>query len=497
MTLLTAIKTFITFVLSFALWNPAAAQTLLPSSPLSDRQRRALNIPLHSPLRMQQQPYVSSEVKALIAPDSALKEMIRMIQSAEREVVMSYFTIWPCAINSKIIFDEIKKRKDYLQQHNKNLSVKIIFDPISYSNVLGLWLSSFHLGDAIAHIADHGFEIKLYNPRQQINRSHVKIFAVDGQEAISGSRNLEDISFGLNPYFNLTEVDLHVRGAAAKQVTDFFYLQWNSDNVLPPRGSINMFDINGNTQRTRNNLKKCFADLNSKNNFDDLRSKISRASNPKSYRCSQVKFVADLPNHYLKHRNLVPQLIDLMREAQSSIQFVNYTFVPIDLMDTGLKELAKRPNIKIEYLTNAELDDVPGDLSILAHRRIEEYGKNHNFKFYSVLGEDPAYDWIDMHRTLKVLHSKIFLVDEKSVAVTSLNMDPLSISMNAESGIFVKDCPDLVSEFNADFRRLKEGAQLMNPGSDYHQRFQDRRLQQPTALRIFREAMAELKKRLL
>ncbi len=145
--------------------------------------------PIH-PINVKSLPYLPADIQVLMANDVTLKHMLRMIRSAENEIVMSYFTIWPCSVASRILFEEIFARKEFLRQQNKELSVKIIFDPINYSNLLGLWLSQFHLGDSIRYFTDQGFEVRLYNPRQHVNRSHAKLFMVDKNEAISGSRNI-------------------------------------------------------------------------------------------------------------------------------------------------------------------------------------------------------------------------------------------------------------------------------------------------------------------
>ncbi len=88
-----------------------------------------------------------------------------------------------------------------------------------------------------SHLLAEGIEIREYHPVQWYrpcrinNRMHDKLFIVDCEHLIVGSRNLEDEHFDLDPCRNYVDRDVYVRGCAAKVAASYFQAKWNSNDV--------------------------------------------------------------------------------------------------------------------------------------------------------------------------------------------------------------------------------------------------------------------------
>jgi len=128
--------------------------------------------------------------------------------------------------------------------------------------------------------------------------------------------------------------------------------------------------------------------------------------------------------------------------------FITPYYVPGDRGVTSLRDHVER-GVRVIILTNslASTNHVAVHSGYSRYRRdIVEAGAELYEARASAASE--LYDGEEALDTL-TLHTKAILIDRRYVFVGSLNLDPRSVAINAEMGLFI-DCEPMVSGFTRD-----------------------------------------------
>ncbi len=385
----------------------------------------------------------------MLAPDSLAARMMLM-QNAKKSIDLQYYEILDDDVG-RIIF------KNALDAADRGVKVRILMDDIGIINQ-DKQLSTLNLHPNI--------EIRVFNPtsyrgswkmvemgfkpESSGRRMHIKSFNVDNCAIIIGGRNLAVEYFGFDLKKIFLDNDLLIVGPVASQLSYEFDAYWNYEKVFSYdklskiskekleviRKGLSTFkiDIEGNPYVSLLEQSQFKKDFDAKG-LDFI--------------FADAKILYDKPQKismdaYDDSTHLVKQLVPYLRAAQKSLYIVNPYFVPNEKMLELFKELRER-GVEIHVLTNSlPSADAPYVYAFYKeyHKRLLDMGVDlHEVKTSAFRGD--AYSHKIKEETghfLEIqLHGKTMLIDEETLIIGSMNLDPRSSYQNAEIVAVVKN----------------------------------------------------------
>jgi cardiolipin synthase C len=166
----------------------------------------------------------------------AFRARLALADLAERSIDAQYF-IWSKDAVGTILLDRLVRAAE------RGVRVRLLIDDIYLTGG----------GSALAALDAHpNVEIKLYNPVGARNplrlgrridfllefgrlnhRMHNKLFVADNQVGVMGGRNIADAYFGVDPKFNVRDMDVIAAGPVVQQLSSGFDTYWNSRWAVP------------------------------------------------------------------------------------------------------------------------------------------------------------------------------------------------------------------------------------------------------------------------
>ena len=293
--------------------------------------------------------------------------------------------------------------------------------------------------------------------RRLNHRMHNKLFIADGVIAVMGGRNIADEYFTRSATNNFIDMDVFVVGPVVRQLAGIFDVYWNSPQAYPVETIIG-------ESADRDAARRAFDHL--VDDGEQMRSVVLPPFDILGYGpiSDDLDFgrlglvwgtataFADRPGKVMARsadeaRSMSAEMnvMDRVMEAKSDVVISSPYFIPGSMGVQAFGDLRKR-NVKVTILTNSlAANDVPlvhtgyaryrvgllrtgVDLYELSPTRIQQ---NERFRLPgSSLGR---------------LHAKMAVIDQSTVYVGSVNLDPRSDSTNTELGLFAR-CPELAKE---------------------------------------------------
>jgi putative cardiolipin synthase len=310
-------------------------------------------------------------------------------------------------------------------------------------------------------------EVRLFNPVsrkgfQSLNflidfkranrRMHNKSFTVDNQVTIVGGRNIADEYFQVNADVEFADFELLGFGPVAPMVSETFDLFWNSARAVPMEAfgrKVTEADLDRirweMVQEIQEAADGVYATAVNSPFLDDL---IQGGIEPI---VAPVTVVTDHPEKIEnpigdEHRILVSELSRLIEEAEKELIIVTPYFVP---RKTGVEFLQaiRAKGVRVVVITNslASTNHVIVHSGYAPYRRalLEAGVELYEAKVNSLANRGAAAPASTERLTL---HTKAFVVDREVLFVGSLNVDPRSIDINTEMGLFLHSV-EAASEF--------------------------------------------------
>ena len=372
----------------------------------------------------------------------ALGARLRLIDLAEQSIDAQYF-IFSGDIAGSLFAASLLRAAD------RGVRVRLLIDDsVAFRG----------LDAEITQLSMHpNMDVRLFNPisrdglvavnfaasfERANRRMHNKSFTVDNAATIVGGRNIAD------EYFRMSEgefIDFEVLGIGpvAADVSESFDLFWNDEFALP----VEAFEIDTDEAefaQLRRELESVMEEqqtgyygraVNSPFVTDLFDRKIEPIF-------AAHKVVTDSPEKLrqsidLELEGLAAELRRVLDEAQEEVIILTPYLVP----GTGGVEIfsdIRARGVRVAFVTNslAATDQVAVHSGYVAYRQallkagIELY----EIKVDALSIAEPESP---ESSNLVALHSKTAVIDRKIMFIGSLNMDPRSIDINSEMGIFL------------------------------------------------------------
>jgi putative cardiolipin synthase len=233
-------------------------------------------------------------------------------------------------------------------------------------------------------MAKYGIEVKYYNVTSLLNifkgqyRNHRKLLIVDGNEVITGGRNIGDEYFDLSDKFNFLDRDIKIRGSIVTHIQDTFNKVWDSKQTRilkrqkepaqndPSYSNSNKGAFGYDHDKFRQDLsnwKRKVIDaiefLTKKDNRfvdEDLRAK-AKSILAREYHgiCNKMSFNSEYPlvgKASRKERVIKHDISERIKNAKEKILFDSPYFIVDDESQSALKE-ALDNQTQVVLLTNS------------------------------------------------------------------------------------------------------------------------------------------------
>lgn len=385
----------------------------------------------------------------------SLEERLQMIEKSKKTIDVEYY-IFNTDTSGRIISQALIKKA------HEGVKVRMLLDYFPARTKF----SPFY-----AHEMErNGIEVKYFNVTSSINlfkgqyRDHRKVLVIDGEEAITGGRNIADEYFDLREDFNFLDQDTLIRGQIVSYIQDTFDVFWNSENSIKlkreerPQISDAIYNTDGSVDefRYRNDLKiynqkiaKAVEFLSvPSDQLEEIRAK-GKAELDGEYNgvCENVSFNSEYPIIGKKNRpeRIIKHDIEhRISYAKESVLIDSPYFVLNDESEASL-ENASNKNVKVTLLTNS-LNSTDAFYVYSAFDTMIKYWINKGIETYIYKGFVPE-NYPTMNDKISHarfgLHAKSFVIDNKDSVIGSFNFDPHSANFNAEMTIACNNNPEL------------------------------------------------------
>lgn len=366
--------------------------------------------------------------------DEALQARIDLIQQAQKEIIMVYYSFGKDATSFQIL--------SLLKEAREKRGVKVYLLIDDYNNKIKK--------PTLGVLEKAGIEIAFYNrfDLQQVqlfsHRMHDKYIIVDYTKLLMGGRNLRDSYYGFGEKL-FSDRDVYIEGPSTYVARQFFIERWNSNRVIAEPTSEKPWRVRraeAALQAARELLKHHpFVKLNTGTQWGSV-----------GTTSSQVNFIHDnvrgSSTPLADVTDTAETYIAEINAANTSIELESPYVVPTKKLWKALKEARKR-NVKIRLLTNSAIS---GD-TVLAQAAYQN-SKKRLLEMGVELWEFEVKD--------VTLHSKSAVFDGKRSIIGSYNLDPRSQNINTETLAVVED-PAIAQELEASMQKKLAYARRIGP----------------------------------
>lgn len=399
---------------------------------------------------------------------ASLKKRLDMISEAKSTIEAEFF-IYDLDDGGRLFTQALVKKA------LEGVKVRIMVD---YS------LPVFQLDKYYAtELKKYGIEVKYYNKSMLLDiigsqfRSHRKSLVIDGEQAMTGGRNIADDYFDLSPEYNFLDTDIYVKGSLAKDFQTSFDMFWNAPITReaptvkppqPPRASALDYDNHSAQQSYEASLAKYNKNMARAHDYvvpnakDQMQLELVQTKGLEllqgevSSICHDSVFAADFPGKGKKTRILYEHLAAQVLDAKHSVQiFSPYVILKKDGKSILSNLLEK--GVKVELLTNS-LYSTDAFYTVSAfYPRIQMWTEQ-GVGVYIYKGEVPAHqnmNGIPGKTARWGIHSKAAIVDNSITMVGTFNMDPRSKNLNSEMVVVCRDNQELAMGLSNEFEKRK------------------------------------------
>jgi len=422
-------------------------------------------------------------------PPSADSPLVRTIQSSTPDPSLTGFRLMPLGFSSLDARIELARHAvhsldvQYYLIHNDRtgrLVMRNLRDAALRGVHVRLLVDDLYTvgGDAMFRglAAFPNVEVRLFNPfccgrgsltskfmaslvdLQRLNhRMHNKLFIADGVVAVMGGRNIADEYFTRNPTSNFVDMDVLVVGGVIPRLRNIFDVYWNSRQAYPVESIVLASEDRGDLQRGFDHLV---------DEGEQMRSIPVPSTDMLGHRPIGVELdaghldlvwgtavaFADQPDKVMattpetaRAMSVQMDIMDRVNVSKRNVVISSPYFVPGTTGVRAFGDLTKR-DVKVAILTNSlAANDVPLVHTGYARYRVQLLRTGVELYELSPSRMPHSDDSIVPAMSLGRLHAKAAVIDESTVYIGSMNLDPRSESTNTELGLLA-ECPELAAQ---------------------------------------------------
>lgn len=260
----------------------------------------------------------------------------------------------------------------------------------------------------------------------QLRRLHQKLCVVDGETAFVGGINLIDDRLDLGHGWGdepRLDFAVQLRGPVVEPVEQAGKAVWSRAHLGQDfRNEIRALARNAEPMARARRL------------LERLRMPSAKGTKGTLADLPPVRAAFVLRDNLRRRRTIERSYIAAMRKAQRRIDLASPYFYPGGAFRAALRQAARR-GVEVRLLLQGKLDY---RIAGLAARSLYDELLGAGVRIFEYT---PAY-----------LHAKVALVDDEWATVGSSNIDPLSLLLNLEANVVVRD-PQFSRELGAEFDR--------------------------------------------
>jgi putative cardiolipin synthase len=319
-------------------------------------------------------------------------------------------------------------------------------------------------------------EVRLFNPfccaRQSVvskyvasiadfrrlnHRMHNKLMIADGVAAVMGGRNIADEYFTRSATSNFVDMDVFIVGPVVRQLAGIFDVYWNSPQVYPVEAILGITPDREEARRSFDHLVDDgeqmmslvlppFDILGYGPISDDLDAgRLGLVWGTAVAFADQPAKVLATSAEMARSMSAQMNIMDRVMVSKSEVVISSPYFVPGRMGVRAFGDLRKR-NVKVVILTNSlAANDVPLVHTGYARYRVELLRTGVDLYELSPTRIQRNERLMLPGMSLGRLHAKAAVIDQSTVYIGSVNLDPRSESTNTELGILA-ECPELARE---------------------------------------------------
>jgi cardiolipin synthase A/B len=337
-------------------------------------------------------PYLNNEIKYYPSGESAFQDMMESIRHAEKFIFIEYFIINPGYMWDSILNVLIRKASE-------GVEVRVMYDSLGSAAISPVYYERY--------LKSQGIKAKAFIPLVPVvaaylnNRDHRKIWVVDGQCAFTGGINLSDeyINKARNMNYYWKDTLVCIRGRAVRSFTGMFLQLW---------------DLMTETEDNYTGyLEQPYASYN-----------IPGIAMPYSDNAYNKKDIAENAYCYILSR---------------AHRYVHVTspYMVIDSQMMNAFIFAARRGIDVSVIFPSHIDHyITYCTGLIFIKTLIDNGVH-------------VYEY-----TPGFIHSKMFISDDTSAIVGSINLDYRSLFNQFEDALFMYKCP-VIADIEKDFTETR------------------------------------------
>ena len=371
---------------------------------------------------------------------------IALIEVADKSLDVQYY-IWKADETGLIVMQRILAAAD------RGVRVRLLLDDLDTAGKdLAIQLLDTH----------PNIEIRLFNPftyrklraldfltglRRVNRRMHNKSLTADNQATIVGGRNIGNEYFDAVGDTVFADLDVLSVGPVVNEVSTAFDRYWNSDWAVPA-DTFATEEIDSKALDDLRHRLQVYIDDHTDSDYVQALKQTALGQNLQNgdlnFSWGEAELIYDAPEKVETEQISVtthvgPHLFSIVDRAEDELIIVSPYFVPGKALVAYFGELVKR-GVRVRILTNAL---AATDVSVVhaGYMRYREDLLRNGVELYEF---KPLPVQMEYERKgsgigssgSSSLHAKLFGIDRQELFVGSFNLDPRSVSLNTEMGVW-------------------------------------------------------------